>query len=264
MTTRTPLVLVTRGRLDMLAATLGSLYSSLAGHSASYAVYHVWQDDVSPYDESYALKQIREAFRALSGIMWVDFHMTGAVAACRAEAIRRALNRCGDVTDVVMFDGDVLFHNDPIRTALRGNKGVTGWTHLDVANDRGFADYFDGILYSPEDYLQRFGHLPHCQHPSPFHRYARTADIHHVSTHAAWAVDALIAKGKDGQSVLDVWASWPPGVRSYDVAGCVRIAELGYPVRILECGHLTINLYVKPDSAEGYWVSDAIHPDKVT
>lgn len=254
----TPLILVTRGRLDMLASTLGSLYSLAHGR---FSIYHVWQDAQSPYNRSYACFQLRKAFTRI-GVRWIDYFMEGSVAACRAHAIRKALGDYTSLENVVMFDGDVLFHGDPITRALDGNQGVTGWTHLDVTGERGFADYTDSVLKSPTEYAERFGHLAHCDQPSPFHLYADPSDMHYVSTQAAWSIAALQHVGADRQSVLDVWANWPVGLRCYDVVGCRRIRELGYPIRILNADQYTLNLHLRPDGDEGYWIDDAVHPSK--
>lgn len=266
----TPIIIVTKGRHEMLAMTLASLYTLLSPTYGRYHIYHAWQDQhedgtpASPYHSSYACRMTWYAISSMSGISFTEMHMQGSVASCRAQLIEGALAKYGPPPEqVLMFDGDVLFHGNPLKEALKDNKGVTGWTHLDVTGDRGFADYDAGIMRDTNDYLDKYGHLPHCEHPSPFHMYAREQDMHHVSTQAAWRVDALTAKGADGKSVLDVWKEWPKGVRCYDVEGCRRITELGYPIKIIDCGNYDLNMHLLPDAAEGDWKTDAVHPDKV-
>lgn len=277
MTPATPIIIVTKGRHEMLAMTLASLYTLLSPTRTRYDIYHVWQDTDnelpatprSPYVDSYACRMAKAAITSLSGIGWTDSYDQRSVAACRAGAIKQALAYAssrskGDLPEnVIMFDGDVIFHGNPLKEVVKDNQGVTGWTHLDVNSDRGFADFDAGILRDTNDYLDKYGDLPHCEYPSPFHLYAAPQTMHHVSTQAAWRTAALTAKGTDGLSVLDVWTDWPKGVRCYDVAGCLRIAELGLPIKIIDCANFTLNMYLKPDAEEGNWVSDAVHPTKV-
>lgn len=268
----TPIIIVTKGRHDMLAMTLASLYTLLSPTSGRFHIYHAWQDTDasgaphSPYQESYACRQAWEAVRSLSGVFYTEAYMSGSVAACRAELIRFALNKNPgrpQPESVLMFDGDCLFHGNPLHLSIKDNRGVTGWSHVDLDNTRGFADYDGGIMRDTNDYLDKYGHLPFCEHPSPFHMYALPQNMHHVSTQAAWSVEALTKVGDDGKSVLDVWSEWPKGVRSYDVEGCRRIAALGYPIKILDCATYTTNLYNLPDAVEGDWLIDQAHPGKV-
>lgn len=268
MTPATPIIIVTKGRHDMLAMTFASLYTMLSATSAGrYRIYHGWQDEQSPYVQSYAASQARLLINSLSGVSIVDHQLQGSVAASRAALIEWALLDAPGISNVLMFDGDCVFHNNPFQSAnVRGNQGVTGWSHTDLENSRGFADYDGGgILYDTREYLDKFGHLPHCEHASPFHRYVSAQDMDHVSTQACWSVEALTAKDpEDGKSVLDVWHAWPKGVRSYDVEGCRRIARLGYPIKIVGCEHMTINMYALPDAVEGNWNADAAHEGKIT
>lgn len=277
MRAATPIIIVTKGRHEMLAMTLASLYTVLSTTRSRYDIYHVWQDldsfgeQVSPYDRlngSYACRMAKAAVTSMGGVSWTDLWMDGSVGACRAAAINMALADADHrqrprPENVLMFDGDVVFHGNPLAEAVKDNKGVTGWTHLDVTDERGFADFSHRIMCDVNDYLDEFGDLPHCEHPSPFHMYSRDQEMHHVSTAAAWRVDALTAKGADGQSVLDVWGNWPRGVRCYDVEGCRRIAELGYPIKILSCANYDLNMHLLADAVEGDWTSDAVHPTKV-
>lgn len=264
MTPNLPLILVTRGRLDLLAGTLGSLFAQLTSRQLPFVprIVHVWQDDSSPYEQSYGLHQLRAAF-GVCGISFRDFQHVGSVASSRARAITSEMQH-SNFSYVAMFDGDVLFMGRPIEQAFRRLKaqphpGAVGWTHMDLSNERGFADFSHDVFADPEHHLHRYAGVAWADTHSAFHFYEKTSRIDHVSTQAVWNVDALLACG-----VLDLWASWSAGVRSYDVTGSSALRKAGHDVEILSCrlGY-TWNTYLKSDAHENYWLADAASPGKV-
>jgi hypothetical protein len=243
----------------MLAMTLSSLVTSYTGAGRHFHLVLVYQDQ-DPSRE-YAVSQLVRLARSYGHM--IDVHSYGdSVAKSRAFALRKLADM--GVGWVAMFDDDIVFHGNPVSAALDfirtspANTGVVGWSHLDFANDRGYND-FDLDVHTQQSYKDKYGHLPYCESPSPFHRYVHSFATDKLSTQAAWSLSALHSAG-----VLDMWASWPPGLRCYDHSGVRRLCSTGYTALMgsQDLGW-SWNMYMKPDSVENYWTGDAVHPTKI-
>ena len=236
------LIIVTRDRTEFLIATLTSLYHA---NSIPLSVRIGYQgEDPST---SYAFQQVCRLLATQNVLVTCDA-VSGSVASSRAWLIDKY------VSDpyFAMCDDDLLFVGDVIRLNLKNaqllNASAVGWSHVDFAPDRQFPDSdtaLQGELTADKCY-SLYGEV------SPFRLYPETFQSSSISTQGIWSLTALKTYG-----VLDRWAAWPQGVRGYDVLGSEMISRQGGRVFLSSKSFgYTLNTYLQPDAAAGFWVSD--------
>jgi hypothetical protein len=209
-------VIVSRGRRDLLTGTLACLLAQTWEHLSIFLVLHE-----SEQHENYALMQYLHAFAAKGITLHVEYgRMDRSLAALRSEKLRM-LGRAG-IKYALMLDNDLWFDSTTIERLymaadFRGSVATT-MPMFDVRNEREYPDWSMRIYKSPDEFTS--------ENPGSvawaYHLYEEGGYIPVSTTNALWDIAQLRDYG-----VLDYWDKYPIGQRFYDSLGSKLAVEKG-------------------------------------